>query len=349
MGNGLFSNCQTQTHYTTERWIINKLLVCINLILALINIWIMIVVYLQREMIFQVRSKILIWSLWLLQTLTVSLHYGANFNMDTKTIFVIAQEFIKIWIFMYAVYFYLKHAIDFTIQNGKKYIFWIKLSIMTFLTLLSLTMLTWVILRETKVITTYSWRDYVWLIFRLITTILIITIIIVGIKVQKTVERKFSTESLKNDLMKSTDSLINPSNSEAENSHGRFAKPTNNVAGKYYLTSSAIRNREAIKKSLHQMWFWFSVIIFVCILDLAYNIFWITKNKDIRWDDFVHDSDVANAIIFLVIRSISLSWWIPAILFWLIRCSSVMAIFTIWWPRRGETYQNRDSDYSNYE
>lgn len=187
-------------------------------------------------------------------------------------------------------------------------------------------MMVWIILRLIKTITRDPCRDLVWLVIRSITTILIITIIGVGVSVQSTVYKAHSAHY--NDIpMSSNGSLISHSDFDDQDilrEHSDQKKK--DEVGKYYLTSSIIRDREAIRKSLKTMWTCFLIIIFVFTLDVAYNIFWIASSSDKTCDEYIED-DLGNAIIFIIVRSISLWAWVYPILHSLLGPQIICSVF----------------------
>ena len=58
------------------------------------------------------------------------------------------------------------------------------------------------------------------------------------------------------------------------------------------------------------MWICFIFIIFTCVYDAGYNVFWEIHNETINWHHYV-DSDIGNAFIFLFSRIIS--WYLACI------------------------------------
>ena len=80
--------------------------------------------------------------------LLVSVHYGFSIKAPVNVGFVIIQEFVKVCVFQYVVYFYLSHAIEYTVEvNEDKFLRYVRLGSVVFLTLVGGTMFVWAILR----------------------------------------------------------------------------------------------------------------------------------------------------------------------------------------------------------
>ena len=160
-------------------------MVAIGLILFIFS-WISILAVIKhREYLFQVRSRLLVLTLYASLMFLVSLHYALSLHSSISIFFVIVQEFLKISIFWYVVFFYLKNAYDFSLDNSRNFVKWMKRSLIVFLIFFGLALIVWMILRIWHILAELPWKDGVWLIYRFITLLLITWIIFSGVSIQK--------------------------------------------------------------------------------------------------------------------------------------------------------------------
>ena len=234
-----------------------------------------------RQQLFQIKSRALIVSLLSIKMFFVMIHYSLGLPSNYAIVFVIIQEFFKISAFLYVIYFYLKHAVDYTEnENGRKFVSFLRVGFATFTLGLFVTLFIWAILRLTRVITTDPCRDYLWLVYRAATLALIVCVMISGYIIQRKVRAR--TKSL---YGTTNPAIVNPG---TEPSTGKFfidrPKETGDDSSEeesenqYYVTSSVIRQMDAINKSLCNMWLCFITIIFVCTFDVTYNIYWQSRS-----------------------------------------------------------------------
>jgi len=184
---------------------------------------------------------------------------------------VITQEYLKTGAFLYVISFYLKQAISYIVEEEEnKYSRAIKWTLGTFYILLFILMVVWAVLHLTYLFGDAPCRDWTWLAYRSTTMLLVITIIFIGVIVQKTVIKKTRDTYFKEvNLTVSQDS----DNFQATPLQGK-RNLGHSELGKYPLTSSLGRRKDAIRKSLKNMWICFFMIIFVSTFDVAYVIFW---------------------------------------------------------------------------
>lgn len=258
-----------------------------------------------REQLFQVRSRLLIWSLLGIELFFVVVHYTLGLPSDYAIVFVIIQEYFKISTFLYVIFFYLKQAMNYSEEEkGKIFIKYMKIAIVVFAFVLAVTLFVWAVLRVTRLITDQPWRDWTWLLYRSVTLLLVVTIIFVGLYVQKKV--KLKSDGIVESIDDRLSSMDVSDSDEAPELYVRCNERTEKeITGKFYLTSSFNRKQLAITKTLRHMWICFSMIIFICVFDVAYNLYWrININAD-NWSMYTNN-DLTNAIIFVVSRFISL-------------------------------------------
>lgn len=222
-----------------------------------------------RQEMFQSRSRIFIWALVAIKLFFVMLHYTLGLSSYINIVFVIIQEFFKISAFLCVVFYYIKQAFDYTKEdNGSTLIKVVKIFLIWFDIALAITLTVWAVLRLTNVIDAEPWRDITWLLYRSVTLVLIIAIIIIGIVIQRKVMKKSTTLRMS-------------------------------------LNCSSTLRKEFTINSLRQMWISFAMILFVCCFDVAYNIYWTVKVNPMDCMNYT-DNDTINAFIFLIARSISL-------------------------------------------
>ena len=141
-----------------------------------------------KEQLFQVKSRIIILSLLGIEFFFVMSHYSLGLPSEYAIIFVIIQEFFKISAFLYCIFFYLKQAIDFTDEErGRKFIKILKITLSLFWIIAGIVLFIWAILRISKFITEYPCKDKTWLMYRIITLILVISTITAGVIIQRRV------------------------------------------------------------------------------------------------------------------------------------------------------------------
>lgn len=216
-------------------------MVCLGILMLIFDIVAIIAIVKHREYLFQVRSRLLICGLYAALLFIVSLHYALSLDSNLSIFFVIIQEFLKISVFWYVVFFYIKNAFDFSVENSRHFVKILKISMIVFLILFGLALVFWMIFRWTKVIIISPWKDDVWMIYRIITLILIVWIILSGVIVQQKV-------------LKKADALIQEASSPKmdfdEFQSLNMKDSSSNDVGKYYITSSVIRRKHAIVDSL---------------------------------------------------------------------------------------------------
>ena len=216
-------------------------MVCLGILMLIFDIVAIIAIVKHREYLFQVRSRLLICGLYGALLFIVSLHYALSLDSNLSIFFVIIQEFLKISVFWYVVFFYIKNAFDFSVENSRHFVKILKISMIAFLILFGLALVFWMIFRWTKVIIISPWKDDVWMIYRIITLILIVWIILSGVIVQQKV-------------LKKADALIQEASSpkiDFDEFQSLNMKDSSSYdAGKYYITSSVIRRKHAIVDSL---------------------------------------------------------------------------------------------------
>ena len=117
-------------------------------------------------------------------------------------------------------------------------------------------------------------RDYIWLVFRSMTLMYILTIIFTGYFIQKSVYNKYISKYQEQHA--TTNSSLVSSSSESETDIEEMFKEQNE---QFELSRSAIRNRNALNKSVKSMWFCFCLIIFVCIIDVFYIAYWLLNTN----------------------------------------------------------------------
>jgi hypothetical protein len=181
----------------------------------------------------------------------IVVHYTLGFSSDINIVFVIIQEFFKISSFVYVVYFYLKHAVNFTEEDkGRKFVLVIKFLLLSFMLMLGIALFIWIILRICDVVKKDPCRDPFWLGYRSITLLLILTVVTAGVTVQQKVKKKtkerYGTANLSEFAAEySEDSIdIKHFNSKAQYSGENSGDATK------LNTDSYIRRLKALNKSL---------------------------------------------------------------------------------------------------
>lgn len=180
----------------------------------------------------------------------IVVHYTLGLPSDYNIVFVIIQEFFKISSFVYVVYFYLKHAVNYTEENrGSQFVQVMKIFLAFFVLVLGITLFIWVVLRVVSVIKGDPCRDWTWLIYRSVTLVLICTVVTVGIIVQQKVKQKTKEKfgivdpDLVNDNVEDTFEKVH-FNSKAQNT-GEYSNETNK-----FDNSSHIRRLKTLNRSL---------------------------------------------------------------------------------------------------
>lgn len=222
-----------------------------------------------RQEMFQVKSRLFVWTLIAIKLFFLMVHYSLGLPPYINIAFVIIQEYFKISAFLYVVFYYIKQAVNYTAEEGGiRMVKTIGICLLVFDFALAATLTTWAVLRLTDVFDTLPWRDLIWLAYRSVTLLLIISVVTVGVVIQRKVMKK------SNEL-------------------------------KMSLNATNIQRKEFIVKSLKQMWISFSMILFVSCFDVAYNAYWQVKAKPQNCADYTNN-DLLNAFMFLAARSISL-------------------------------------------
>jgi hypothetical protein len=234
--------------------------------------------YRHRHHLFQVKSRMFILSILSVMTFFLLVHYTVGLRSKYAILFVLVQEFMKTGAFLYVILFYLRQAINYSLEEqGAKYTKRIKMTLLIFYILLFIMMVIWGIMHITNLIDKKPCRDWTWMVYRGATMVLVIAIIIIGIIVQKTVITKTKSmyyEDANLTVSHNSDKMREiPLHAEKQHS--------NSERNKYPLTSSLARRKEAIQSSLKNMWICFFMIIFVSTFDVIYVVFWrLNKSAD---------------------------------------------------------------------
>lgn len=228
----------------------NKVLASISIAMFSFLMLCMFVLWKYREELFQVRSRLFICGLLSVELLFVMIHYSLGLPSTYSIVFVIIQEYFKISAFLYVIFFYLKQAINYTEEDrGRKFIKGMKFSFIIFIALLAVTLSIWAILRATHLIHDLPCRDWTWLLYRSLALIMVVTVIFVGLFVQRRVIHK--TDRL---VASNNTSIINSIDEIEKEYSDKILPSTDKLAGKFYLTSSFQRRKKAIQKTLKHMW-----------------------------------------------------------------------------------------------
>lgn len=346
MGNTLFGPCPANSQLTIERCIMKKLLASISILQLALWIIAIMTVWRYRQQLFQVRCRILISTLLSFELIFIVMQYSLGLPTEYKFVFMIFQEIFKIASFLYCIYFYLKNALYFIHEDSAgKFINWMRVSMLGFLMLLSTTLFVWVALRLTEVVTKDPCFDWIWLIYRCVTLLLIASIISVGVYIQRKVRSKtkmlFDTEDDKSDPIEEPKPPKTTMQLLSEDTQTELIDHTVN-------NTTVLKRKLAIEQGIKKMWFWFSFIITVCAFDVAYNIYWQINNGANNCYSYTNN-EMVNAIIFFFARFISLllpffpilSSFLGRELLWVLVCCCCFNI-----KRRATMDQEESNSYS---
>lgn len=328
----------------------NKVLACIGIVLFAFCMVALFTLLKYREQLFQVRSRLLI--IWLLSAkmFFIMVHYTLGLPGEYSIVFVIIQEFFKVSTFLYVIYFYLKHAVDYSEDaNGRKFIKVMRFGFSSFWLGVFVTLFIWAVMRLSNIFDEDPWRDYLWLVYRSVTLLLVISVVIAGFTIQRKVKER--TKSL---YGTANPAIVNPA---TEPSTGKFfidkpkelGEESEQSTGQYYVTSSVLRQMNAINKSLWNMWLWFTTIILVWMFDVGYIIFWRLQ-KDFERCDSYTDNNAINAWIFLTARTISLIVPFFPIMYAFLGWELIkVLLWCCWASKRALGQTNENLDYSDLD
>ena len=301
MGNTVFERWEEQPGRPYERWMAYKFLAGLSLAVLIFCLVGIFALLRHRRELFKAKNRIIILLILSMMTLIELVHYTLSLRSKYNILFVITQEYLKTGAFLYVISFYLKQAISYIAEDeDNKYSKLIKWSLGTFYFLLFVIMVVWAVLHLTYLFGDLPCRDWTWLAYRSTTMLLVITIIIIGVVVQRTVIKK-----TKDTYFKEVNLTVSLDSGDSKEDHLKGRKHLDHSElGKYPLTSSLGRRKDAIHKSLKNMWIWFFMIIFVSAFDVAYVIFWRLNTKAEFWYEYTNN-DKTNAILFVGARLIS--------------------------------------------
>jgi hypothetical protein len=149
------------------------------------------------------------------------------------------------------VYFYLKHAVNFTEENrASRFMLVIKFLLLSFMFMLGIALFIWVVLRILVVYDKEPCRDYFWLGYRSATLLLILTVVIAGVTVQQKVKRKTKATYGTADLSEfAAEYSEDPVDNKHFNSKAQFSGEYSGDTTKLD-TDSYIRRLKALNRSL---------------------------------------------------------------------------------------------------
>ncbi|CAI2371799.1 unnamed protein product [Moneuplotes crassus] len=321
-----------------------KILSVISILIFCFCVISIITLYKHMDQFFQVRSRLLIICLSMVSMFFIILHYSAGLAKEYAIVLVIIQEFFKSSSMLYVIYFYIKNATEFVDEErGKKTIAFLKVFFCLFITFFGILMFIWAVLWIGKYITNPPCRDIVWLLYRLITLSLIIFTVFVGIRIQKRVKAKTillygydrRTSKLKEEKIPlhheiTVGSVVESTETHSDLSIGVLANT---------------QQHDSINKTLRHMWVCFAVIIFICLCDCIYNLYWQFVPGFESCDKFTNNP-MATAWIFLLIRLISLFLIFFPVIFTFLGWKFVTYVFC--WPCKKKKQRDPDEDAEYY-
>ncbi|CAI2373472.1 unnamed protein product [Moneuplotes crassus] len=341
MATSLFSSCSGRER---ESCIMRKALSIISILIFIFCLICLVILYKHMDRFFQVRCKLLIMFISTVSMFFIILHYAAGLTREYAIVFVIIQEFFKSSSMLYVIYFYIKNATEFVDEErSKRIINYLKIIFTSFVSFFGLSMLIWCFLWIGNFIITEPCRDIAWIIYRIITLVLIIVTLFVGIKIQKRVKAK--TVVLYGHDKRRAKSKEQKRTLHNNITNGSIVEDTDTQSDLSIGIWSNSHQHDSINKTLRNMWICFVFIIFICLFDVTYNLYW-RFIPNFKYCDRFTNSKMTNALIFLLIRLISLYLIFIPIIFTFLGWNFVSWI--ICWPCKRNTKRRVHPDDSEY-